>query len=202
MIEQRNMEERFLKDTENHKMTVIFEDRKSFIRHIRFKKPESTIYYFDLITWKNHLCITGDMGTYVFSRVEDMFDFFRSNTLKINSGYWAEKVLSQSISLGDGVKKFSQQLFRDNIKDYYNTYFEDSDDDEEKKHAWEDIQELLDCEGEYECISAMHNFCSEHIEFSDFWECTNTEYTYNYLWCLYAIVWGIQQYDKLGEDPL
>ncbi len=42
------------------------------------------------------LCYTGDMGTFVFRRLEDMFAFFRTRSAQaatacsINLGYWAE----------------------------------------------------------------------------------------------------------------
>ncbi len=68
-------EARFLKDVANHEMQIIRDDGVQ--RHLRFKKPGTMCYHFDLITWGGHLCYTGDMGTYVFTRVHDMFDFFR-----------------------------------------------------------------------------------------------------------------------------
>lgn len=40
--------DRFLKDAENHKMTVVRDD--GVYRHLRFMKPETTSYWFDLIT--------------------------------------------------------------------------------------------------------------------------------------------------------
>ena len=90
-------EERFLSDIANHQMTVIRDDVVG--RHIRFRRPSTICYGFDLITWPGHLCITGDLGTYVFQRLVDMFEFFRADPfyadrhpkqqLFINAGYWA-----------------------------------------------------------------------------------------------------------------
>jgi hypothetical protein len=49
-----------------------------------------------------------------------------------------------------------------------------------------------------ESIETVHetirNF--DAFEFSDFWEHDLTEYTYHYIWCCYAIAWGIAEYDK------
>lgn len=48
-------------------------------RHIRFRQPGTMCMHFDLITWPGYLCYTGDMGTYVFTRLADMFEFFRTD---------------------------------------------------------------------------------------------------------------------------
>ena len=69
--------ELFLRDVQQHQIQVIRHDGVN--RHIRFKRPGSMSYYFDLITWPGHLCYTGDMGTYVFRRMDDMFEFFRDD---------------------------------------------------------------------------------------------------------------------------
>ena len=38
-------------------------------------------------------------------------------------------------------------------------------------------------------------FEHEGFQFHDSWEWDNTSYTFRFLWCLYAITWGIRQYD-------
>ena len=67
----------FLRDVAEHEMIVVRDD--GVHRHIRFKKPGTSCMHFDLITWPGYLCYTGDMGTYVFSRLTDMFEFFRTD---------------------------------------------------------------------------------------------------------------------------
>ena len=37
------------------------------------------------------------------------------------------------------------------------------------------------------------------FDMQDFWDYSNTDYTYHYIWILYAIVWGIQQYNSEKE---
>ena len=44
--------------------------------------------------------------------------------------------------------------------------------------------------------AAAKSYLAGNLEFYDFWETDLEEYTFRYLWCLYAIVWGITQYDK------
>ena len=78
-------------------------------RHIRFKKPGTMCMYFDLITYPGGLLYTGDMGTYVFVRLQDMFEFFRTSnqdgwvkemglTLYTNHSYWSEKLVATDCS--------------------------------------------------------------------------------------------------------
>ena len=123
-------EQHFLEDIGRHQMTVIQDSEER--RHLRFKSPGTTINYFDLITWAGHLCFTGDHGTYVFSRVQDMFEFFRSTrkyalaaplTLDINPPYWSEKVLSQDVH--GKVEEYSPAMFRRNVQEYFNNRFAD-----------------------------------------------------------------------------
>ena len=42
-------------------------------RHIRFKKPGTGCMHFDLVTWPGYLCYSGDMGCYVFCRLNARF---------------------------------------------------------------------------------------------------------------------------------
>lgn len=132
-------EDRFLGDVSDHEMSVIRDDGVN--RHIRFKKPGTTCYHFDLITWPGHLCIAGDCGTYVFQRTLDMFEFFRTDRernkgkseLHINPGYWSEKAVS--VSKDGGIQQFSAELFRKVVKEYYDHYFQDEIAGEEQMRA-------------------------------------------------------------------
>jgi hypothetical protein len=194
-------EDRFLKEVSNHEMTII---RDSGVdRHIRFRKPGTFCYGFDLITWSGHLCVTGDCGTFVFRRVEDMFSFFRmpegnkypsgNKVLSINPGYWHEKVLAEERH--GGCKKYSEERFREVVKSDFDTYFESYDHDW-KDECWQEIEDqVLTAENEYQAFEYAMNFRFNDFDFQDFWERSLKEYTFDYLWCLYAIVWGILQYD-------
>lgn len=79
---------RFLVDTAFHRLEIIRDD--GLYRHLRMKQPGTSCYYFDVITWPGYLTVTGDMGTWTFSRIADMFDFFGPWQDGINTGYWSE----------------------------------------------------------------------------------------------------------------
>ncbi len=123
-------EEQFLKDVANHRMAICQDD--GLCRRVKFRREGTSDMAFELVTWPWRLAITGDMGDFTFSRLEDMFAFFRvkpEGELKsrIDTGYWGSKCIAQDRA-GGGVEKRS-------------------------KH------------------------------------------TPQFLWCCYAIAWGIRQYD-------
>ena len=87
--DEKDARQRFAKDTSEFAATSKHSD--GLYRHVRFRDPKRSFYWFDLITWPGALCFRGDMGTWVFVRDTDMAEFFRSSNY-INTGYWAEKV--------------------------------------------------------------------------------------------------------------
>lgn len=197
-------EEQFLKDVSTHEMEIMRNDGVN--RHLKFRRNKSFIYGFDIITWSGYLCITGDMGCYVFSRIEDMFDFFimgendfnnsKDRKLNINTGYWAEKV--QAMDRHEGISEFSSERFEENIEERFDNYFEDEEDEDKKNECWEAIQDEVLCnsDNEYEAIRSAMDFKHGDFEFCDFWETNCNERPYRYVWCLYAIVWSILKYNN------
>ena len=198
--------ERFETEIAEHELTVIRDDGE--YRHLRFSRPNTRAMSFDLLTWPGHLCYTGDMGTYVFSRVRDMFEFFRSpkgDWRDINLGYWAEKALARD---RDGVKEFSGEKFAQNIWEALGESLEDLDLTAEQAAEIRDDVNLdvihqAESQGESAGIAAAMAFRYESIElFPDFWEVDSTVYTHRYTWCCHAIVWGIAQYDSAKAEAV
>lgn len=221
MVKPALEEARFLNDVASHEMTVIRDD--GVYRHIRFKRPDTGCYRFDFITWPGYLCYTGDMGTYVFSRTNDMFEFFRTDrkhmqlsfgkALAINPGYWSEKVQSDS-RFGKGTEEFSEDRFREVLKRIFDGHFEELQPDAEasdeeklafeqrKAEAWEEVEDqILSLDSlEHEGVSAACQFEHDGLEFTDFWEYRLRDYTFHFIWCCYALAWGIQKYDAAKES--
>ena len=210
-------EERFLRDVAKHEMTVIRDD--GVHRHIRYKQPDSSMMFFDLITWPGFLCYCGDMGTYVFQRTQDMFGFFRKNGRLdgIDRRYWAEKIEAADRT---GVEKHSHDEFTRQITDWVDQQAEgDKPDDDEPEQLvlWSEAYAELRAEVESEvlsadsnevrCFDAANDFThagdawkafhgpNAKFRFADFWEVDTKEYTSRFLWCCYALAWGIEQYD-------
>lgn len=187
-------EAQFLKDVAKHTLTVIRED--GLYRHLRLRKPSSNDMYFDIITWPGYLCYCGDMGSFVFARVPDMFTFFRGRNaegpLEINPQYWSEKVESKD---RDGITQYSAERFKQNVLDHL-------DDAEASDDVRAAVQEsILDfADEEHVAMRAIHDFNEDDFHFVDFWETDPTVYTVRFLWCCYALTWAIRLYDSVAAS--
>lgn len=188
-------EAQFLRDVEKLQMTILRDD--DLHRHIRFKATGSMTYMFDLITWPGHLCYTGDMGTYVFARIADMFQFFRTkpesaaSRLYINLGYWSEKVLAADKhgKIEEYVPEIAQRRLLRHLR-------ESVEDKARRREIYDAVYLCLD--NEHDAREAL----SEHID--DTWEWDLSDYTVSFIWCCYALAWGIRQYDraKAGDGEM
>jgi hypothetical protein len=192
----------FLDCVKDHEIKIIYDN--DYNRHIRLQNKNGSYNgKYDIITWENHLCITGDYGSYLFQRRTDMFNFFRQDEddLGVNSYYWAEKCIAESI-FGNGISEFSVEEFRENILKFFKNWLEIDDYSREQiNETKEDIRnQLLNIEeSEWSCVSALNNFSSDYLDFSGFWENSCMRKTFHFIWCLYAIVFGIQKYDELKK---
>ena len=183
----------FLEDVMEHKTTILKDD--GLYRHILLKNPINSYYYYEIITWPNALSITGDMGSFVFERTSDMFNFFRNDELKIHTDYWSSKCISESTE-GNGIREFSEEIFKECVLSDTRKQLNLEEDELIPENIMEEIQPLLNCADEYECIEGIRNFTSELVKFDDFHH-TLTKKTYHFVWCCYAIVFAIQQYDLI-----
>lgn len=183
--------EQFLEHVKDHRIKIIRDD--GLYRHVEYRnKNGSSNQFFHLVTWPGYLAYTGDMGCFVFSRIDDMFAFFRGKD--INPGYWAEKVEAEN--LHGGIREFSVDEFRNAVLAETRSHLNIDEDAEIPEEIIEEIVPLLDAGDEYECVAAMRELDSELISFPDFWENVLTRGTYHYIWACYAIQWAVSKYDE------
>lgn len=194
--------ERFLDDVKNHELTIDKNDGVS--RHLKFANPNDCNKSFNITTYPNYLVITGDMGTLVFSRLYDMFDFFRSDNLKINPDYWAEKIQSTSHEAQiASYSKFDLEQAKKSAQEDLNTYLEDNDDlsEEDRALLLEDFEcEILHSKNDHEIVEAIRNFNFKGFKFDEFEMNSCRIYSYSYIWLCYAIVWGIKKFDEVTQE--
>lgn len=204
---------RFLVDTAFHQLEIIRDD--GLYRHLRMKQPGTSCYYFDIVTWPGYLTVTGDMGTWTFSRIADMFDFFGPWEGGINTGYWSEK-----LEAGAGcsacellAKEYDHEAFCRSLKESMEDYLEDSEDDQPEDEDWDDEDDTPDSDNA-KVREAVRELCRG--EFSNEWEAyqavyeadwperwsawdicdglTFKTYTSHFRWILFAITWAIAKY--------
>ena len=198
MRTEQDVDERFPGDIAEHVMEVIRDD--GIYRHLRFKKPTTTNMHFDILTWPGCLCYTGDMGTFVFQRLRDMFEFFRRGDSKypIDYRYWAEKAIA--VDKGDGIKRYSQELFEEAVNERVAAAVEDMEPEraqELRDEVYDSVLSYGDCE--YTALTAVCDFEHNGFQFYD-WENDCKDYSYRFVWCCRAIEWAIQRYDAHCAD--
>lgn len=211
---------RFADDTQHHRMTVMLD--QGLYRHLRFVRPGRSEYWFTLTAYPGALVVDGDMGTWVFRRLPDMFEFFRTDSGRINPGYWAEKLTAMPEG---GYAEYSQPLVKGLI---WRTALDGLRRARAAGADWgavgdaiEQFKDLRARCAESDPIAAMYEFKAEvpvgprpprtlrgllqdppkahQIQFQEPWDHTLHEYRSGFLWILHAIVWGIQQYDAYLE---
>lgn len=203
--------EQFLKDVAHHQLTVNLD--QDLFRDLTVMKPNSGDMHYHITTRPGYLMFTGDMGSFVFTRLSDMFDFFRDKDgYDINPGYWEEKL--EAVDSRGGVKEFSadeaKQILTEHLQDHLagidsGDYDKDQSDAEESKEA---IQDLIDCaeDDQHEFIQKLRDWDSEYaggLDVDCWWEWDFNDHTYRYIWACFAIVHAIKLYDahKSNEVP-
>ncbi|MEU6235936.1 hypothetical protein [Kitasatospora sp. NPDC047058] len=204
-VEQR-VADRFKLDTAKHKLTVLHED--GLYRHLRYANPGDSSH------WPGTLTIRGDMGSYTFSRTQDMLDFFRRSAWDggPNLQYWEEKLDAADTRVG--VREYSEDLLRQHIAD---DLAELTDSGTVTAEYLAGLREELDdellgelpmwcIEDEGEALAGVRQFeyrpgAGEEPFTFDSTEWDVRDWAWHYVWCCHAIVWGIAAYDRAKTIP-
>lgn len=197
--------ERFADETKHHKMTVLHDD--GLYRHLRFMsqepgKPPNSGYWFDLITVPGSLIFRGDGESFVFARVRDMFEFFRSNPdrnmITISPDYWAEKLTSNRAAAKAYSREVLDQYVAGELKDAEERRpgiakawkFETGDASD---YYLDDEDSARQALADFEYAVEGHD---STFRFEGTWEWDLKDFDWWYLWACHAIVSGIAQYDE------
>lgn len=102
-------EERFASEADGATMTVVKDD--GVHRHLSFQFPKASWGPCEVVTWPGALTLRGGLGCWSFTRVEDMFEFFRPsrNVTRVNPTYWVQKLVPGS---GSEVKEYDEDRAR------------------------------------------------------------------------------------------
>lgn len=193
----RDPKKDFLKRSEKLQMTIVKDD--GVFRHLSFRDPEHNHGWFTVTTFPGHLVVVGDYGSYVFARVEDMFEFFRGGA-DTDPGYCASKALAEDVEEDRRCWVYDWDKLREEVStDFYDYItYDNRPEDETQKEDWEmELYDFLDqCEYEEGYLSTD----STELDDSGFvYERTNYNpysMSYSYLWTHAAVSWAVEQYDK------
>lgn len=190
---EQQMAARFANDTKDHELTVLHDD--GLYRHLRMRAPKNSAYWYDIVTWPGTLAIRGDMDGYMFTRLTDMFEFFRGH--RVNPHYWAEKTEGGRNS----VMTYSEDVFREQVWAHVREY------GHERRGLAKAVQaELFDTgysSDEQSAREALDAFDHEGFRFEDTWEWSFRDYDWTFLWACHAVRTGIIAYDraKIEQPP-
>lgn len=195
--EEIAMNKRFRADTEGMKLRVLMDN--GLYRHLSFVGPRN-FYGFNVITYPGRMIVDGAMGTFVFSREDDMLrNFFTSDY--VNTSYWAEK--TTSISTHSGIKGFDQEILTGLILSEFWKWSRKEADNYLVTEKWQQVKDTLLNDWLYvgtedEARAALNNFRVNYgIDLDKSGEAELTEYTAQFLWSLHAALWAAQNYRVL-----
>lgn len=196
----------------DYKMTVISDDG-DVTRCLHFAHENRGDGHFVITTWPGCLAISGDMGSYMFTRINDMVNFFSGDN--INYSYWEEKCSSSSEN--GGIKKFDTDLFKKemiaikaqltvDLIDEYGVDLDDLNEDEKEKFedAKSDINDaflmLEDVEDEHSAIAFARDLDTDDLGL-DSCDLPHPEsYTFRYLFACNAINFACNTYLKQNME--
>jgi hypothetical protein len=211
--EERRIAEQFPGDVAGHQLAVLLD--QGLYRHLRCRNPANSFYWFEIVTWPGSLAIRGDMGGgWIFSRTEDMFEFFRSHRShgsRINPGYWAEKLPDA----GRSVRVHSEQVLTDRLADALAEYDQRHPEllaKHQREHGdspwpappttpdearqlvadYKDDDRLRFADGARELLAEL----DRDGVVSDTWEWSFDDWDWPFLWACHGIVWAISEYDR------
>ena len=154
---EHQVKEQFLRNVAEHQMDIRLDvevDGAKY-RHVVFSKPGTWNCGFSLATTPGRLVYAGDMGTFVFERVADMFCFFRGQRgvdgeREPNFGYWHEKLTA--VDRPDGSTEKCVEKFRENLEDVL------------KDHRVEREQDVTELQDELLDLIKDRDECTEGTE--------------------------------------
>lgn len=203
---------RFTGDVAHHQMRIEL-DQNGY-RHLRFAQPNSSFYWFEVITWPSHLMVNGDMGTFVFhASSTDMLAFFRSTTGAINPDYWAQKLLAAPAStpgrrLGrefslDALRHHLWSLGKDWRREAVLTSRERATFKAELAAFLDDLADdesaALEAADGYAWVSGVGD--TFEFDWDDLYDSPFEHHTVHFLWTCHAIVHAITTYDTTKTKP-
>lgn len=172
---------RIVNDLAAHTITSIHSD--GLHRHWRCQKPGTINLYFDVVTWPGFMCVTGDMGEWLFRRTDDMVEFMRSSCMSY--GYAAEKCVAHRGEL--------TEFCWDDMNEWLSGLEKEATEagDSDTLDKIEEVRQAYQC---YELEHDVYKAIYESGLSDDPPRCQN--FTYRFLWILHAIKWFCEKAEQ------
>jgi hypothetical protein len=214
----RQAREQFEGFIAEHEMTVLLDELEQGrpYRHIRFAKPGTGFYSFNLTTWPGYLAITGGLEAYTFRRLPDMFDFFRG-AAAVNPGYWGEKLVAESHGTEFGRVRYAPERYRESVREHLAWRRDELSPGEWSAlcavaerdllaHPPTFIEEALELLDEFSWSSPAPVKPGDPepttVKFVDTWDWDLGGYGHHFLLAIHAVQWGVNRYLEQYPDRL
>ena len=107
----------------------------------------------------------------------------------------------QAIDSCDGFRQWGEEKFQLLIREDFDDWLKDSGLPEEQQAAAteqfeSDVISAIGDGKEAAYLAARDFEFAGRSPFSDWWEVDTDDYSFRFLWCCYALAWGVQQYDE------
>jgi hypothetical protein len=203
--------ERFAEDIADHKLTIEecgpLPFRSILARRHRGDGWDSC-YHFRVITYPGGLLYTGDMGTYVFQRCWDMFDWWPSKYGDaFDFRYIAEKC--QAADKCDSIKQWSGSKAKATIDEMIAEHRDQqpADWDVEEDGEWTAVVDEEYLDQLMEVRNHVSDFSNSEYNIQEFYRLlyevdgledvceipTPSEYSLRFVWCCHAVRWLIDE---------
>jgi hypothetical protein len=114
-MQEENITEQFLKDVKNHTVKVLYD--VGLYRHYSASNNNSSIDYFEVLTYPGGIMIRGDRGVYVWERNVDSLEWFKTSDIN----YLATKVVA--VDKCSTVWEYSHEefikIFTEELKEFF-----------------------------------------------------------------------------------
>lgn len=169
---------------------------------LRCRKPDDIHLWFDIVVWPKHLTIASDHGCFTFRHwsIDDMLTFFRDGRqadeeYRVNLDYWSEKLVSDDTRFS--FKEYDEGTAAEHLGDWLDEHSLSHDDDQRILEAF--MEHVLDAESEEAAHVLIASFDWSEYGLSEpdgQWGWDLRCYSDHFIWCCFAIVWAIREYDR------
>lgn len=225
----------FREATINHRLDILADTSggtesdpatSSPMRHLRMSQPGETCWSWDIITYPDHLVITGDIADgYVFTRQTDMMEFFalpphrldyyHDHAPVIDVRYWTEKLAQVLSNTRDTTTFYSEDAFISYLTDTTGEHIQGALENcgfdkgsagylNREADLTSRMNELIeDAKSHSEEQASAYQWCADHFTHidQDYWEANFREYRSDFILACYAIATTVAAYyDHIGRD--
>ena len=162
--------EQFAVMLRDHEMTIKHDD--GLYRHLYCRSTKHCFDWFDIVTWPGSLSFSGDLGSYTFSRTDDMLGFFAGKDGRdLPFDYWAEKAVA--VDRHSGMKTHSKRALLRVVVDRAKDMISDLEDGDRKRRreithaAKELIEQIRNCDTWAGMLNAFREFDQAGLRFDD-----------------------------------